>query len=38
MLLSFKVADLVNIALEEGNYFKSKDWCQKNSTKMMVEH
>ena len=38
MLLSFKIADLVNIALDEGTYFKSKEWKSKNASKMMVEH
>ena len=27
MLMSFKLADMVNIALEEGTYFKTNDWC-----------
>lgn len=38
MLISFKLADMVNIALDEGNYFRSKEWCEANSKKMMVEH
>ena len=38
LLLSFKLADMVNIALDEGNYFKTKEWCNKNAAKMMVEH
>ena len=25
-LLAFKLADMVNIALEEGTYFKSAEW------------
>ena len=27
MLISFKLADMVNIALDEGNYFRSEEWC-----------
>ena len=38
MLMSFKLADMVNIALDEGNYFKSLEWCRLNKSKMMVEH
>ena len=38
VLMSFKLADMVNIALEEGNYFRSEEWCVKNAEKMMVEH
>ena len=26
LLMSFKLADLVNIALEEGSYFRSEEW------------
>ena len=26
LLMSFKIADLINIALEEGIYFRSKEW------------
>ena len=38
VLMSFKLADMVNIALEEGNYFRSEEWCKNNADKMMVEH
>ena len=38
MLMSFKLADMVNIALDEGNYFRSEEWCKQNGSKMMVEH
>ena len=38
MLLSFKLADMVNIALDENTYFKSEEWCDLNKSKMMVEH
>ena len=38
MLLSFKLADMVNIALDENSYFKSEEWCYLNKSKMMVEH
>ena len=31
-LMSFKLADLVNIALEEGTYFKSEEWCEKHKS------
>ena len=37
-LMSFKLADLVNIALEEKSYFKDKAWCEKNKANMLVEH
>ena len=37
-LMSFKLADLVNIALEEKSYFKDKEWCEKNKANMLVEH
>ena len=36
--MSFKLADMVNIALDERTYFKSKEWCDKNKNNMMVEH
>ena len=29
MLMSFKLAVLVNIALQEGSYFRSQEWCDK---------
>ena len=38
MHVSYKLADMVNVAIEEGTYFKSKEWCKINCTKMMVEH
>ena len=38
MHVSFKLADMVNVAIDEGTYFKNKEWCRANSTKMMVEH
>ena len=38
LLMSFKLADLVNIALQEGTYFKTKEWCDKHSGKLLVEH
>ena len=38
MLMSFKLADMVNIAVDENNYFRSKTWIQKNKNKMLVEH
>ena len=28
MLMSFKLADMVNIALEENTYFRSRSWCE----------
>ena len=37
-LMSFKLADLVNIALEEKSYFKDREWCEKNKANMLVEH
>ena len=36
--MSFKLADLVNIALEEGTYFKSPEWCDKHKGSLLVEH
>ena len=36
--MSFKLVDLVNIALEDGSYFRSKEWCEKNKGKLLVEH
>ena len=36
--MSFKLADLVNIALEEGTYFKSEEWCEKHKSQLLVEH
>ena len=36
--MSFKLADLVNIALEEGSYFRSKEWCEQQNGKLLVEH
>ena len=36
--MSFKLADLVNIALEEGTYFKSQEWCDKYKGSLLVEH
>ena len=36
--MSFKLADLVNIALEEGKYFRSNNWCQERKDDMFVEH
>ena len=36
--MSYKLADMVNIAVEEGTYFKSKEWCNAHKSKMMVEH
>ena len=38
LLMSFKLADLVNIALEEGLYFKSQEWCEKHKGSYLVEH
>ena len=38
LFMSFKLADLVNIALEEGTYFKSDKWCQDHKDDMFVEH
>ena len=38
MLMSFKLADMVNIAVEENNYFRSEAWCEINKGKMLVEH
>ena len=37
-LMSYKLADMVNITLEEGTYFKSEEWCEKNKNKLLVEH
>ena len=37
-LMSYKLADMVNITLEEGTYFKSEEWCKKNKNKLLVEH
>ena len=37
MLLSFKIADLINIALEDGSYFRSKTWYEKHKGKLLVE-
>ena len=38
MLMSFKLAVLVNIALQEGSYFRSQEWCDKQTGKLLVEH
>ena len=38
MLMSFKLADMVNIAVDENNYFRSKNWIEKNKNKLLVEH
>ena len=38
VLMSFKLADLVNIALEEGIYFKTTEWCERNKGRLLVEH
>ena len=38
LLMSFKLADMVNIALEEGSYFRSKEWCDQHKGKLLVEH
>ena len=38
LLMSFKLADLVNIALEEGSYFRSKEWREQQKGKLLVEH
>ena len=38
VLMSFKLADLVNIALEEGSYFKTSEWCERNKGRLLVEH
>ena len=37
-LIVFKLADMVNIALEEGSYYKSQKWCDENAGKYTVEH
>ena len=36
LLLSFKIADLINIALEAGSYFKSKEWYAKHSKRLLI--
>ena len=36
--MAFKLADLVNIALEQGTYFRSDKWCQERKDDMFVEH
>ena len=36
--MSFKLADLVNIALEDGTYFKTVEWCERNQGRVLVEH
>ena len=38
VLMSFKLADLVNIALEDGTYFKTAEWCERNKGRVLVEH
>ena len=38
VLMSFKLADLVNIALEDGSYFKTSEWCERNKGRLLVEH
>ena len=38
VLMSFKLADLVNIALEDGSYFKTPEWCERNKGRLLVEH
>ena len=38
VLMSFKLADLVNIALEDGSYFKTVEWCERNKGRVLVEH
>ena len=35
--MSFKIADLINIALEDGSYFKNKEWYDKHKGKLLVE-
>ena len=37
LLMSFKLADMVNIALEEGSYFRSREWSEKHKGKLLVE-
>lgn len=37
-MLSFKLVDLVNDALDEGTYYKSKVWYLKNEEKMKQHH
>ena len=38
LLLSFKLADMVNIAVEEHTYFRSKEWYASHKDKLLVEH
>ena len=38
LLMSFKLADMVNIAVEENTYFKSKEWCIAHKDKLFVEN
>ena len=37
-LMSFKLADMVNIALEEGTYYKTQEWCSQNADKYLAEN
>ena len=36
-LLIFKLADMINIALDEGRYYKQEEWCWENAEKYLVE-
>ena len=29
---------MINIALEEGVYFRSKEWCESHKDKLLTEH
>ena len=35
--MSFKLADLVNIAVEQGNYFKGREWSENYKGKLLAE-
>ena len=36
--MSFKLADLINIAVDEKNYYRSEEWCERQKDKLLVEH
>ena len=37
-MICFRLADLVNIAIESGTYFRDQAWKDANKGKLLVEH
>ena len=37
-MICFRLAGLINIALEEGTYFRDSEWKERNKSKLFVEH